>query len=450
MSLSFFPNIFLQIKKKLSTVHVDIIPTFSTFSIHILYAFLLFSTGVIFSKYLGVTAFGIYDYAEGVTEILLALCLFGFDRQLISRVASLKEHKQWSRLKGLILVSRRVTVIISLTAALAIVILTVSDFKFFTIEDKNLIKYFKCTMYITALIIPVRVYLRTDQALMHGLQRVAKGHLSDFIFRPVILLCGAILVHNLLSLDLTAPGIMLINLFAAVISLFISSFFIRKVLPVEISECPPCFLEKKSWMRSSIPLLLLTGATILSLRLGTIILGWIADFEQVAQYGIVMRLALVVSLVPLAINKVLAPKLSVAHNSHEKGRLYQLVLSSIIICLLFSVLIGTGIILIEKQLLHLFGDAYTGDDMILALRLFVISNILLSPFSVLTWLLIMTNHNWSASLSFVLPVLISPFLFVIFVPIFNISGAILAYILTSTIRFILTAFFVKKLQLLSH
>jgi len=440
----------LRIKKSLLVLSDNVLSTFLTFFIHILYAFLLFSTGAIFSRYLGVTAFGIYDYAEGITEVLLALCLFGFDRQLISRVASLTENKQWSRLKGLILFSRRVTIIVSLIAASAIACLTVFNLGLFTIEDKNIQKYFKYTLYVTALIIPVRVYLRNDQAIMHGLQRVAKGHLPDFVFRPAILLCGAILVHNLLSLDLTAPGVMLINLFAAVISLFVSSLFIRRELPIEISECNPCFIEKKSWIRSSIPLLLLTGATILSLRLGTIILGWIADFEQVAQYGIVMRLALVVSLIPLAINKVLAPKISVAYNSHEKGRLNHLVLSSIIICLLFSVLIGSVIIMVEKQLLYLFGDAYTGDDMILALRFFVISNIFLSPFSVLAWLLIMTNHNWSASLSFVLPVLISPFIFIILVPIFNIVGAILAYILTSIIRFILTAFFVKKLQLLSH
>jgi len=447
--LSYPRNIFLQFKNSFLTLYVDVFSTFSTFSIHILYAFLLFSTGVVFSRYLGITAFGIYDYAEGVAEVLLALCLFGFDRQLISRVATLKENKQWSLLKGLILFSRRVTITVSLVAGSAIACLTAFDLIPFNINDKNIQKYFNYTLYITALIIPVRVYLRNDQAIMHGLQRVARGHLSDFIIRPVILLCGALLIHNMLSVDLTAPNVMLINLFAAMVSLIVSTVFTKNSIPREISDCAPSLVEKYSWIKSSIPLLLLTGATILSLRLGTIILGWIADFEQVAQYGIVMRVALVVNLIPLAINKVLAPKLSIAYNAHDAKRLNQLVLSSIMVCFLFSVLVGSVIFIFEKNILHLFGESYTSRNMIIALRFFMVSNIVLAPFGVLAWLLIMTNHNWQASFSFVLPVFIAPFMFIVFVPIFNIVGAVLAYIATAGIRFLLTAFFVKKLRLLS-
>jgi len=419
---------------------------FSTFFIHILYAILLFFSGVLFSRYLGVTSFGIYDYAEGVVEICLALCLFGFDRQLISRVASFQENKQWSLLKGLILFSRRVTITVSLVAGFAIVYLIAFDLIPFNINDKNIQKNFNYTLYITSLIIPVRVYLRNDQAIMHGLQRVAQSHLPDFIVRPIILLSGALLIHNLV--DLTPPSIMLINFFAAVVSLVVSTIFIKKALPAEISDCVPSFADKSSWIRSSIPLLLLTGATILTLRLGTIILGWIAGFEQVAQYGIVMRVALVVNLIPLAINKVLAPKLSIAYNAHDAKRLNQLVLSSIMFCFLFSVLVGCVIFIFEKNILHLFGESYTSRNMIIALRFFMVSNVVLAPSGVLVWLLIMTNHNWQASLSFVGPLLISPFLFIILVPIFNIVGAILAYIITATIRFLLTAFFVRKLQLL--
>jgi len=442
-------QIFLQLKKTFSTIQVVFFSTFSTFFVHILYAFLLFATGVFLSRYLGVTAFGIYDYAEGLTEVLLAFCLFGFDRQLVSRVATLKENKQWSLLKGLILFSRRVTISVSLVAGFAIACLTAFDLILFNINDKNIQKYFNYTLYITAIIIPVRVYLRNDQAIMHGLQRVAKSHLADFIIRPLILICGALVVHNLLSVDLTAPGVMLINLFAAMVSLVVSAIFIKNALPPEISACAPSFLDKSSWIQSSIPLLLLTGATILTLRLGTIILGWIAGFEQVAQYGIVMRIALVVNLIPLAINKVLAPKLSIAYNAHDAKRLNQLVLSSIIVCFLFSVLVGCVIFIFEKNILHLFGESYTSRTMIIALRFFIISNIVLSPFGVLVWLLIMTNHNWQASLSFVGPLFVSPFMFIFLVPIFNIVGAVLAYIITTMIRFLLTAFFVKKLHILS-
>jgi len=449
-NLSDLPNIFVQIKNLFLSLYTNVYSFFSTFLIHTLYAFLLFSTGVVFSRYLGVRAFGIYDYAEGVSEIFLALCLFGFDRQLISRVAYLQENKKWACLKGLILFSRRVTIIISLAAGSAIACFGAYGLSLFSIGDKDIQQYFKYTLYVTALIIPVRVYLRNDQAIMHGLQRVAKGHLPDFIVRPIILLCGALFIKNLMALDLTAPGVMLINLFAAVIGLFVSTIFIKRALPPEISDCAPCFIEKRSWIRSSIPLLLLTGATILSLRLGTILLGWIADFEQVAQYGIIMRVALVVNLIPLAINKVLAPKLSIAYTSHNKKKLNQLILASIVVCLVSSLFIGGGVILIEKKLLHLFGDSYTGNNMIIALRFFIISNIFLSPFAILAWLLMMTNHNWQASLSFIIPVFISPLLFILLVPVFHILGAVLAYIITSIIRLFLTAFFVKKLHLLKH
>lgn len=413
------------------------------------YALLLFATGVFFSRCLGVTAFGIYDYAEGVSEILLALCLFGFDRQLINRIAYLNENKEWSRLKGLILFSRRVTITVSLGAGIAIGLFAAYGLNLFSIGEEDIRFYLKYTLYVTALIIPVRVYLRNDQAIMHGLQRVAKSHLPDFIVRPIILICSALLLQNVLSVDLTAPGVMLINLLAAIFGLFVSTIFMKNVLPQEVSDSVPCFIEKSSWIRSSVPLLLLTGATILSLRLGTIILGWIGDFEQVAQYGIVMRVALIVNLIPLAINKVLAPKLSIAYNAHDAQRLRQLVLSSIMICFLFSVVVGGMIIVFEKNILHLFGESYTSRSMIIALRFFIVSNIVLSPFGVLVWLLIMTNHNWLASLSFVAPLLVSPFIFIILVPLFNIVGAILAYSIMTMIRFLLTVFFVKRLQLLA-
>lgn len=304
-------------------------------------------------------------------------------------------------------------------------------------------------MFITAFIIPIRVYLRNDQAIMHGLQRVATSHLPDFIIRPAILLCGALLLRNVLLMDLTPPGVMFINLGGAIISLVVSTIFLKKVMPVEILVSEPSFIEKSKWIRSSIPLLLLTGATILSIRIGTIILGWIAGFEQVAQYGILMRIALVVNLIPLAINKVLAPKLSIAYSVNDKKQLKQLVSTSIITCFLFSIFVGGVIFIFEKSILNLFGESYANRDMIIALRLFIISNIMLAPFGVLVWLLIMTNHNWQASFSFVFPVIVAPFLFSIFVPIFSIAGAILAYIMITVIRFFLTTFFVKKLQLLT-
>jgi len=429
---------------------VDIYSTLFTFFVHIFYALVLFLTGVLFSRYLGVTAFGIYDYAEGVTEVFLAFCLFGFDRQLISRIASLRKNKQWSRLRGLIIFSRRVTITVSLVAGLVIVFLVALGLNFSKIEDNDdILRYFRYTMFITALIIPIRVYLRNDQAIMHGLQRVATSHLPDFIIRPAILLCGALLLRNVLLMDLTPPGVMFINLGGAIISLVVSTIFLKKVMPVEILVSEPSFIEKSKWIRSSIPLLLLTGATILSIRIGTIILGWIAGFEQVAQYGILMRIALVVNLIPLAINKVLAPKLSIAYSVNDKKQLKQLVSTSIITCFLFSIFVGGVIFIFEKSILNLFGESYANRDMIIALRLFIISNIMLAPFGVLVWLLIMTNHNWQASFSFVFPVIVAPFLFSIFVPIFSIAGAILAYIMITVIRFFLTTFFVKKLQLLT-
>jgi len=440
--------IFFQLKKTFLTIQVIFFSTFSTFFVHIFYAFLLFSTGVLFSRYLGVSAFGIYDYAEGLTEVLLAFCLFGFDRQLVSRVASLKDNKQWSRLKGLIIFSRKVTITVSLVAGLVIVSFVAFGVNFSKIEDNDVQRYFRYTLFITAFIIPIRVYLRNDQAIMHGLQRVARSHLPDFIIRPVILLCGAVFWQHSLPVGLTAPDVMLVNLVAAIISLAVSAVFLKKVMPAEILNSIPSFADQSSWIRDSIPLLLLTGATILSLRLGTIILGWIAGFEQVAQYGILMRVALVVNLIPLAINKVLAPKLSIAHSAHDAKGLNQIVLSSILVCFLFSVLVGCVIIVFEKNILHLFGESYTSKNMIIALRIFILSNIILSPFGVLVWLLIMTNHNWQVSFSFVIPVIISPFLFVIFVPMFNIIGAIFAYIITIMIRYFLTTFFVKKLRLL--
>ena len=418
-----------------------------TFLIHVLYALLVFFIGALLARAMTVGHFGLFEYCESIIEVLMAVGLLGFDRQLISRISGYNEGNEWGNIRGVIILARYLNIVCSVCLCLFVVIAA----NYWPFESQQYefsdTGFFRVTLIIAAITIPMRVLIRHNQAVAHGFQRVALSHIPDFIVRPVILLLSVVVINYFFTMvALNALSVMCVYFFSAVIALFVSFAILKVILPEEISAAEWDFKEKNQWLKSLFPLVVMTVSTLLSLKIGTILLGSLNDFELVARFSVVMRIALVVNLIPLAINKVLAPKFSAYYYRGEKDKLRTLIKQSVYVCITASLCTGGVCAVFAENILFLFGQAYVNIDLVLSTRIFLLINALLAPTGVLIWVLIMTNYEWVACTCLLVSLTIGVFLYLYLSMKFNVLGAVSAYLAVGIIRAIMAFFFVRKLR----
>jgi len=316
------------------------------------FAGLAFINSSVLARFLGVSAYGAYVNGQSWTNVLIPVAILGFDSLLIRNVSIFISQKRWAEFRGITRFSNLLVLVFS-------VILILSVFVVSSIIYKKSDEWeIRTTLWLATFIIPLSALASLRQATIRGFEHFARALLPDMIFRPTLLLTGVIGLYFIAPQLLTSQSAMVVSVAAATVSLGISTFWLKKMTPGEVSNHQPEY-HAREWIVTAVPLMVTGTLNLLLSQTSPILLGLQANAEAIGLYSAAFKIAYLALFFPYAVEIVIAPIVARLYANGEKERLQKILTTSAWFSFLASLAMTLFSIFCSNFLLSLFGKDFT-------------------------------------------------------------------------------------------
>ncbi|MDR6299814.1 flippase [Mesonia maritima] len=202
--------------------------------------------------------------------------------------------------------------------------------------------------------------------------------------------------------------------------------------------------KTNSWhfLKESFPMMLSSTIIVLLGWMDTFILGIYETDDAVGVYGVALKIAAITSFSLEALNSVLAPKISNLYKKGDKASYKKLIRFSTNLNFIITILIVGIIIVFNKWLLGIFGDEFkTGTTALVILSIIYIVN---SASGSVGIVMQMTGYQKQYRNIAFIALMINLLLNFSLIPIYGISGAAIASVISLSFLNITGAVFLKK------
>lgn len=387
-----------------------------SFGLRIASTGLSFIIGLLLARLLGTAGYGAYTYAITWVGFLAVPGALGLDKLLVREVAIYETTSEWHFMRGLLRWANQTVLIVSLGLALLAAFIG----SIFAGRQDSLVLI---SLWIAMVSLPLVTLTRLRQAVLKGLNRVIAGQVPEMLIQPILFLCFLGITYLLLGKALTAPRTLGINIAATGIAFIVGTRVLLKTLPPSIKETGPSY-KIREWMRSALPLMLITGMQIINAKTDIIMLGAMKGTKEAGIYSVANRGAEFITFILLAVNTALAPTVASLYAAGDMKKLQDVVTKSTRVILLFSLPIGLALILCGHWFLLLFGEAFTQGRMSLAIL--SAGQLVNASMGSVGPLLVMTGHERNVAIGVGISAALNIILNALLIPAWSIAGAAIA------------------------
>lgn len=387
--------------------------------------------------------FGLYSFAISIIMILGVLVQFGLPTLATRELARLSEAGGWGEIRGFGRFSGLVTMLLSvLCVGLGYALL------------RNIVPLpagFAPYILLVLFIVPINAALKLTSGQVRGLNRVIVSQFPELLIRPGLLFVFVAVVFAIiwqgetggLKGALSLETVLWVYAVAAGLGAVFGALVLwRNLAPHSGTPVMPADLRTQ-WLRAGFPLMLTSGVLVLNQNLDVVILGALADPEDIAVYRVCTRLTALIAFGLAAVSAVTAPQFSRRYYAGDMAAVQRIArrgaLQSLGLAVPFVVIFG----LFPNQVLTLaFGTDYAVGAP--ALRILCIGQLINASFGVLGTVLNMTGQERYTMIGVGLAALASTLLNLVLVPRFGINGAAIAQTISFVIWNGMLAYFITK------
>lgn len=359
---------------------------------------------------LGLEGFGVYSVVIAAITALTIPAFFGLPALISREMATSLELGDLGLMRGLVIRSHQLIILAS-----AIMIIGGTVWSLLSAAGQ---------IYLLAMPLVLILSLAAARsAMLRGVGRVQAGQWPEQLLRPA-LLAGAVLAALGLGLTVTPTWAILATMAAAFVALLVNVAQWLATRPAGLSEAAPRYRDA-AWLKAVLPFALSTGAMVLSAQIGLLMLGALADVEDVGRFRVAAQTAQLCALGYTAAVMNISPRLAAAWarqdradlaRTAQRGGLFAAVLSlppALVMAIAGGPILGL-----------LFGSAFAPAGS--ALAVLALGQVLNAAFGCGAALLNMTGHErdvtWGMSAGVVVQLLASLAL----IPLLGVLGAAVA------------------------
>jgi len=325
---------------------------------------------------------GIFFLCFSTLTVLSIFCSRGMHVTYVRFISKLQSKDEWSKINSIFTKG--------LYSVLKVVIITsliiffssnyVSLFVFNSFDNSIIIKIF-------SLCIPFFTISKLIGYALQGLDKTSSTVFLQNINIPIFF-ATIFVIGNIQGIDNNLYVFSIYFFIANLMNFFVSVFLWYNVKKTSINIDDS---ENESFMVTSQPLWILSSITILIQFSGEILTGIFSTTSEVAYFSVANRIAMLISIVLIAINLVAAPRFAkhfYNNNLKEMRKIFYLC-SKIMICVSFPVLIG--IILYSSEIMGFFGNEYVKG--VIVLKILIIGQFINVACGSVGFILNMTGHE---------------------------------------------------------
>lgn len=396
-----------------------------------------FLSSILIARLLTPSDYGIYSYSMAVILFLAIPTSMGLPNLLVRYISSYHVKSEWALLKGIILASNKIVIIISFF--IISIVFTISNYVILFNGQAQ-----QNTFLIAIWLLPLMSLSGIRSACLQGLNNTFLGQLPDTFIKSLLILTGLSYIYFFLSNQkLTPLHLVSIQLAATGVAFIIGWILLYLKTPPELKQYKAGY-EYKKWLKSSFPFMLFSGMILLNQKTDLIILGMICDTHAVGIYEVATKGMEIFIYFLISINIAIAPTITRLYESSEIQKLKILVKNCTFIIFAFSLILFLFIYYLGEPVIRiLFGINYIESYQPL---LILSGGQLLNAFlgTIVGQLLLMTGHEKQTTIAIGIGGIVNIISSIALINYYKEDGAAFAYSISMTSSNIIMAYFAKK------
>lgn len=382
--------------------------------------------------FLGAEGVGIYSLFVSIVTLIGTFAALGLGFSTLRFVGELKANNNEGALTDLY--NKMLLIVIPVAVVTSVVLYFLKSYfaALFNIDSQSLLN--------VAIIIAIpffAVYL-VNIRFLQALNEIKLFEFFRSIYRPLSITVLTVVVINYFT-DVLLP------VWFYVIATGLATIFLTLLIYKKLDALKTDYYENinfKQILSVSLPLMLVSFGSILMAHIDNIMIGYFMNTEAVGIYAVAFKIAYVASLVLIAINTVMASKISEQYYSKDITSLKKSIHFATTIVALGTFPIVLIIIIFPEYLLMAFGDEFTvGSTVLIYIAVGQLINALSGSVGIL---LSVTGHQVVVRNIIWITVIINVSLNYTLIPIYGIEGAAIATAISLAFQNIIMVLFAYK------
>ncbi len=325
---------------------------FSGILIRIIGLILSLGTSVIIARTLGTERFGQYAFLVTVVELLTIIALFGSPALIMREVAAGVSTKAFGMVRGVLNWTTRATTLLSIPIMLIAVIMFLK-WNAYVVHPLSL----KVFLAAASLVL-IDALSRQNTNAIQGLGQIISSQILGILVCSIFILVFLVGTITMFPESVSIANIFLILVICRILTLLLLHFKKNQYLPNEVYRSEPEYYPSK-WLKSALPLLLVSSMLIINTRIDIIMLGYLQESMDVGLYRVAQRGGQLMLFGVMAVDSVINPMAARAWAQKQKKQLQKVVSKSIWIALLFTIPLFAIYLLLGQDLItFIYGFEY--------------------------------------------------------------------------------------------
>jgi O-antigen/teichoic acid export membrane protein len=374
-----------------------------------------YTTQILLARWMGVTAYGTYDYVIAIATFLGFLAGLGLPNALLRFIPEYTVKQDWGRLKGVIIGSWQYVALSSLLVAV------IGSTRVSWLAQISSLSV--TNVWLGLWTIPLLALARHQLEMTRGSKQIALAYLPSTVCLPFLIVLGSIYYDK----ELTSSVALAITIASLSLVLLVQLWCFRGWLVQKCQGSKSIYVPKE-WFAVALPLLLNDGAQVILSQTDIVMIGSMLGSFEVGIYTAAIKTARWVSFILAAVNAIAAPMFATLYTEGKLEDLEKLV-ANVARWLFFPALIvAISLIFSADLVLGLFGEEFTvGRWEMTILSCGQLVNVGAGSVG---YLMQMTGHHRECALVFCCSAALNSILNFLLIPTSGILGAAIATTLT--------------------
>lgn len=388
-----------------------------------------FLVSLLAARFLGSSEYGRYAFSFAWAGVIGAFVTLGLDRFLVRGLATLEIQESWSLMRGLLRRTNQAVLATSMICCIGGSLIA----QLFLSSD---LRY---PFSVAMLLIPFTALTLVRQGAMQAFGQVVLGQVPEFLLRPLLIVAGLLALRFLDESLLSAASLLEVNCAAVITAFLVGALLLRIKTPASVTQAHPTY-EMRSWLRASLPMMLISGVWILNNYVGTVVAGTMKGAHAAGIFSIVQSGSALIVLFLVATNMPLAPMAARLYSLDEKRELERVTERVARIGLALSAPVCAVLAAFPGVFLGVFGASYRSGAT--ALTIVAIAQLVNAAAGPAGNVLMMTRHENVALRAIGLGAAVNLCLGIVLVPFFGVDGSAIAFsvsLVTWNVLLVLTA-----------
>lgn len=270
---------------------------------------------VALARWMGAAEYGIYIYVVAWASLLAVPAGMGLPLLVVRFVSEYRAGEHWALLRGLLRWGGRRVLAVGVALALAGVASVI-------LVGVDVTGDYTRPLLVGLWLAPLQALLNVTGGVYRGFHRIGRAYAIP-VFRHLLVLLLALVLWGA-GVGLTSVHALVLTLAAAVLVLVAQGGDLWRRVPAPVKQAPPAYATR-TWLRVSIPLLLVGGFTLVLNQADVLMAGSILGPREAGLYKAASKTASLASLVLLAAGAAAAPMIASLYAQRALGRLQRLV-----------------------------------------------------------------------------------------------------------------------------